>query len=401
MNLAEARALALAAQGFGARPKTVDQAMLRALVEKLGVVQIDSVNVLARSHYLPAFARLGTYDRDALDALAWEAPRALFEYWAHEASLVPVELQPLFRFRMANAHKEAWGRVRRMAKNKQFVADVLAVITERGPIAASEIDMGEKKPKRKKQAGWWSWSKVKVAVEFLFWSGQITSAHRKGFERHYTTWENVVPKEILDAKTPSPIDAKRQLIERAARAMGIGTEADLRDYYRLDVADSRKAIADLVDAGTLIEEEVEGWKSAYRHRDAVTAPVDPTRAALLSPFDNLIWMRDRTDRLFDMKFRLEIYTPAHKRVHGYYVLPFLLGDRLVARIDLKADRKSGSLLVHATHGEPKIKKAEVAVHLATELHRMAHWLGLSQVHAAKSGDLATALTAQLKKRDRS
>lgn len=389
--------MVLAAQGFAARPATVDRAMLRALVEKLGVVQIDSVNVLSRSHYLPAFSRLGSYDRDALDALAWEAPRALFEYWAHEASLVPVELQPFFRFRMANAHKEAWGRMRRMAKNKQFVAEVLAVITEKGPIAASEIDVGEQ-PKKKKTAGWWSWSKVKVAVEYLFWSGQITSAYRKGFERHYTTWDRVLPSQILDAPTPTPLEAKRFLVERAARAMGLGTEADLRDYYRLDVADTRKVIGELVDAGTLVLESVEGWtKPAYRHRDAITAPVDPTRAALLSPFDNLIWMRDRTDRLFGMKFRLEIYTPAPKRVHGYYVLPFLLGDALVARVDLKADRKSRTLLVHAAHGEPKIKKSEVAVHLGGELTRLARWLGLAQVHVAKAGDLGTALGRALKR----
>jgi len=394
LSAVEARRLAIGAQGFATRPAKVTQATLRALVDRLGVIQIDSVNVLSRSHYLPAFSRLGPYDREALDALAWDPPRSMFEYWAHEASFVPVDLQPMFRFRMAEAANEAWGRIRKMAKNrKAFIADVLRVVADRGPIAAGEIELAEAKKKKSKGGGWWAWSDTKTAIEFLFWSGQVTSARRRQFERQYDLPERVLPAEIIAAKTPTIEEAHRVLIERAARAIAVGTEADLRDYYRLAPAPSRAAIAELVEAGTLVVEKVEGWpKQAYRHRDATTVPaIEPMRGALLSPFDNLIRTRDRTDRMFGMRFRLEIYVPKPKRVHGYYVLPFLLGDQLVARVDLKADRKSGTLLVHAAHGEPKIKKPAIAVALAAELRLLAKFLGLAQVNVAKEGNLGAAL----------
>lgn len=393
VSLAETRALAITAQQLaGPRPKTVTQAMLRALVEQLGVIQIDSVNVLSRSHYLPAFSRLGAYDRDALDALAFDPPRSLFEYWGHEASLLPVDLHPMFRFRMAEAANEAWGRMRRMAKTKKaFIADVLRVVGERGPIAAGAIELEEAK-KKKQKGGWWSWSETKTAIEFLFWSGRVTSARRRSFERLYDLPERVLPPEVIATPTPSRSDAHRTLLERSARAIAIGTEADLRDYYRLAPAPSRAAIAELVEAGALIPTRVEGWpKPAYRHRDARAAAIDPQRAALLSPFDNLIWMRDRTERLFGMRFRLEIYVPKPKRVHGYYVLPFLLGDQLVARIDLKADRHSGTLLAHAAHAEADVAKPAVALALAGELHALARWLGLAQVRVTKSGNLGRQL----------
>jgi hypothetical protein len=395
LSASDARALAIGAQGFAARPARVTQPMLRALVDRLGVIQIDSVNVLSRSHYLPAFSRLGPYDREALDALAWEPPRAVFEYWAHEASLVPVELQPMFRFRMAEAANEAWGRIRKMAKNrKAFIRDVLRVVGERGPLPAGEIELVEAKKKKRTEGGWWAWSDTKTAIEYLFWSGQVTSARRKVFERQYDLPERVLPGEVIGAATPTIAESHRVLIERSARAIAIGTEADLRDYYRLAPAPSRAAIAELVEAGTLVVDHVQGWpKLAYRHRDAREVPkIDPMRGALLSPFDNLIWTRERTDRMFGMRFRLEIYVPAPKRVHGYYVLPFLLGDQLVARVDLKADRKSGTLLVHAAHAEPKVAKPAVAVALAAELHLLARFLGLAQVTAAKAGNLGAALS---------
>ncbi len=396
-SAAEARALALTAQGFAARPAKVTRAQLRALAERLGVIQLDSVNVLTRSHYLPAFSRLGAYDRTALDALAWEAPRSLFEYWGHEASLLPVAVQPLLRFRMEDAAKEAWGRMRTIAKTREaFVADVLAVVRDQGPIAASEIEVAEAK-KKKTKGGWWSWSDTKTAIEFLFWSGQVTSAKRRTFERLYDLPERVLPAEIIAAKTPTRDEAHRALIERSARAMAIGSEADLRDYYRLAVVPARAAIAELVESGVLIATTVEGWaKPAYRHRDARAGTIDPARGALLSPFDNLIWMRDRTERMFGMKVRLEIYTPAPKRVHGYYVLPFLLGDQLVARCDLKSDRKSGTLLVQAAHYEKQsVKKPAVANALAAELRTFAGWLGLAHVDVAAAGDLAAALKREI------
>ena len=399
LSASEARHIAIAAQGFGLRPARVDRRRLRELVEDLGVVQIDSVNVLVRSHYLPAFSRLGAYDRDALDELGHVAPRTVFEYWGHEASLLPIALYPLFRWRMDLASKHAWGRMRRMARyRKQFVRDVLAIVAERGPVAAGEIeaemDRVGRLPNRgrKRRQGWWEWSDSKTAIELLFWSGEVTSARRRGFERLYDLPERVIPREILSVPTPSVADAQRAVIERGARALGVATEADLRDYYRLKPAMARPAIASLVEAGILLPVAVEGWtKPAYLHRAAVANTPDPTRAALLSPFDSLIWARERTERIFGMKFRLEIYVPQGKRVHGYYVLPFLLGDRLVARVDLKADRAAGVLRVQAAHVERGVAKGTVAIALAEELVRMAGWLAVPQVEIAGAGNLATAL----------
>lgn len=400
LSASHARAIALATQGLATpRPARVDARMLRALVEQLGVVQIDSVNVLVRSHYLPAFSRLGAYEPGALDRHAHRAPRALFEYWGHEASLLPVGLQPLMRWRMARAREHAWGRMRRIAaKRPTFVRDVLAVVADKGPVSAGEIESAlavAGKPRRK---GWWEWSDTKTAIEWLFWSGQVTSARRRGFERLYDLPERVLPARVLAQPTPSERDAQRALVERAARALGIANEADLRDYYRLPLADARTAIAELVEAGTLERVDVEGWtKPGYLHRDAPAPPrIEPDRAALLSPFDSLVWFRDRTARLFGMKYRIEIYVPAEKRVHGYYVLPFLLGDRLVARVDLKADRAAAALRVQAAHAEPGTSKARVASALAQELSRMADWLGLERVELSPKGDLAAALVRALR-----
>lgn len=384
LSLAEARAYAITAQGFAKSPRTV-----RGIAELLGVIQIDSVNVLVRSHYLPAFSRMGAYDRTQLDKLGHRAPRALFEYWGHEASLLPVALQPQFRWRMARATEHAWGRMRRIAKKQpSLLDDILAIVREKGPLTASEIDLGE----AKKRKGWWEWSEAKTAIEFLFWSGQVTSSARRGFERLYDLPERVIPAPIIARATPPEEEAHRELVEIAARAMGVATETDLRDYYRLPVAAARKAVADLVEDGTLIPVTVEDWKKpAYLHRKAKAAKLDPDRTALLSPFDSLIWFRDRTERLFGMRYRIEIYTPEPKRVHGYYVLPVLVGDALVARVDLKADRQASVLRVQAAHAEPRSAKPRAARALAGELSRMASWLGLERVEVMPKGDLAAAL----------
>ncbi|HTR51582.1 MAG TPA: crosslink repair DNA glycosylase YcaQ family protein [Kofleriaceae bacterium] len=398
LSVADARRAALAAQGFsGPRTVPADRRALRGLVEKLGVVQIDSVNVLVRSHYLPAFSRLGGYDRDAFDALAHRAPRAVFEYWAHEASLVPIALHPLLRWRMARAHEHAWGRMRRIARKKPgLVADVLAIVRDNGPVAASDIEVAEAKKRRKR--GWWEWSETKTVTEWLFWSGELTSARRRGFERLYDLPDRVIPARVLAAPTPSEADAQRALVAISARALAVATEADLRDYFRLPLAATRTAIRELVDAGELVPAQVEGWrKPAYLHRDAdIPRAIDATRAALLSPFDNLIWMRDRTHRLFGMQFRLEIYVPASKRVHGYYVLPLLVGDELAARVDLKADRAAGVLRVQAAHAEPGFALPRTARTLAPELAQLARWLGLERVEAMRRGDLAPALARALR-----
>jgi uncharacterized protein YcaQ len=375
LSAAEARAIAVTAQGLAApRPARVDRAALRALVDRLGALQIDSVNVLVRSHYLPAFSRLGPYDPDLLDQLVYSGPRALFEYWGHMASLLPVALQPLFRWRMAQEHD--WGIVRKIAKkNPQLILDVQKAVAERGPIGAGELEILGK-PKRK---GFWEWSDAKRILEHLFWAGRVTTSHRRSFERLYDLPERVLPKAILDAPTPEPAEAQRKLVELSARALGIATESDLRDYFRLRPGAARPAIAALEADGVLQKAQVQGWdKPAWLHRDARAAPIDSGRGALLSPFDSLIWTRERTERLFGMRFRLEIYTPQHKRVHGYYVLPFLLGDQLVARVDLKADRASAKLLVQAAHIERRTDHRRVAAALTDELYLLARWLQLDK-----------------------
>jgi uncharacterized protein YcaQ len=388
LSIAEARRIAIAAQGLATpRPASAGPAEVIDMVRRLGVVQIDSVNVLARSHYLPGWSRLGAYAPADLDALVHRAPRSVFEYWGHEASLLPVELHPVLRWRMARAIDSAWRHVRRIARRKKLVADVLAIVKERGPIGAREISLG--RPSRK---GWWEWSDAKSAIEWLFWSGQVTSASRRGFERLYDLPERVLPAQIIAAPTPAEADAQRILVEQSARALGIATEADLRDYFRLKPATARPAIAALEQAGVIREVSVEGTR-AYLHRDAVMPEIDRDRAALLSPFDSLVWFRQRTERWFGMRFRLEIYVPKHLRVHGYYVLPLLLGDRLVGRVDLKADRAARKLLVQAAHAEPGAPRTTASA-LHRELVAMASWLGLDGIEIIGR----TALSGQLRRR---
>lgn len=390
LSAREARALAISAQGFGARPERVTSAALRAMIGRLGVLQIDSVNVLRRSHYLPLWSRLGAYDTATLDKMSADGPRSLFEYWGHEASLLPVAMQPLFRWRMARAKDDAWRRVREVRSKKALVARVLAAVRDRGPIRCGDIESTQAR-----KSGWWEWNDVKVAIEWLFWSGQVTSAARRGFERLYDLPERVLPEAVLATPTPREPDAIRALVAQAAAAMGVGTMSDLRDYFRLPNAQARTAIAQLVEEGTLIPTEIEGWKPAFRHRAARALPIDPDRAALLSPFDSLVWFRERTERMFGMRFRIELYTPAPKRRYGYYVLPLLMGDCLVARVDLKSDREAKILRVQAAHAEPGAPRSMPGA-LARELRAMAGWLGLDEVEVVNKGDLATRLSSALR-----
>jgi uncharacterized protein YcaQ len=398
LSLAEARRTALGAQGLAApRPAGAPGARaLRAMVQRLGAVQLDSVNVLVRAHYLPAFTRLGPYDTDALDRLAHYAPRRLFEYWGHEASLLPVELHPLLRWRMARAADDAWGGIRRVSHERpDLVARVLEHVRARGPVAAGEL-AEEDRPKR--TGPWWDWSDVKRAIEFLFWSGQVTSARRRGFERLYDVPERVIPRAILARPTPPVEEAQRELILVAARALGVATERDLRDYFRLPVADARARVAELAEAGELLPVTVEGWRErAYLHPGA-RVPRQARAAALVAPFDPLIWERPRVERLFGVRYRIEIYVPAPQRVHGYYVLPFLLGDGIAARVDLKADRQAGVLRVQAAHAEPGAagEPDDTAEALLAELELMAGWLGLGGVAIERRGDLAERLSARRK-----
>lgn len=378
LSLAQARRIALAAQGFGAkRPKSVGQSHLKREIERLALHQIDSVNILSRAHYLPAFSRLGAYDRTLMDKAAWGRKRArrMFEYWAHEASLLPLDLQPLLRWRMAEADAGhgGWGGLRVYAREKR--ADAMAVVDRirgEGPLAVSDFAEG------KSRSGWWEWGESKRMLEWLFWAGHITTATRRGsFERVYDLTERVIPSDILAQPTPDKANAHRALIGRAARALGVATEGDLRDYFRTGVADSKAAIAELAEEGILLPAAVAGWRQpAWLHRDAL-CPRRIHARALLAPFDPLIWERTRTERLFDFRYRLEIYTPADRRQYGYYVLPFLLGDRLVARVDLKADRKTSVLRVQSRHLEANAP-AETLAELDAELASMARWLGLAE-----------------------
>ena len=346
------------------------------MLKRVGLLQIDSVNVLERAHYLPAFSRLGPYDQALLDRASQRAPRRLFEYWGHEASLIPVDLQPLLRWRMDRAAEEAWGGIRRIqSENPKLVARVLEQVRERGPVAASELI--EERPR--KAGPWWEWSDVKKALEWLFWSGQVTAARRRRFERLYDVPERVLPRAVLKRPTPAPEDAQRELVRIASRCLGVASERDLRDYFRLPTAETKLRIAELVEADELLEVEVEGWGRTRGYLAAgVSVPRKVEASALIGPFDSLIWERSRVERLFGFQYRLEIYVPAPKRRHGYYVLPFLHGDRLVARVDLKADRSAGALLVRANHPEPGAP-ADAREALRGELSTLARWLGLERV----------------------
>jgi uncharacterized protein YcaQ len=389
-----ARRIALAAQGFAEpRPSiTVGIRQLRRMTDRLAAIQIDSVNVLSRSHYLPAFSRLGPYPRAALDDLTARR-HAVFEYWAHEASFLPVRLQPHLRWRMAAAEEHAWGNMVRLQRERpHYVAEVLDRVRAAGPLKAS--DLAEPKPDR--PGTMWNWHAGKVALEWLFFTGAITATHRTtAFEKVYDLTDRVLPAEVLQAPTPDPADAVRELVRTASRALGVATERDLRDYFRLRPAAARTAIAELTDAGELLPVDVPGWAApAWLDPDA-RRPRGVQARALLSPFDSLVWERPRVERIFGFRYRLEIYTPAEKRVHGYYVLPFLLGDRLVARVDLKADRRCGLLRVQAAFGEAGIERQSVTAALADELRLMAGWMELDGVAVTERGDLAADLALAL------
>jgi uncharacterized protein YcaQ len=385
-----ARRIALAAQGF-AEPRPAgggDLRRLRRMAERLAVVQIDSVNVLSRSHYLPGFSRLGPYPREAMDALAGRR-HDLFEYWAHEASFLPVRLQPFLRWRMAAAEAHAWGSMVRVQRERPgYVAELLDRVREQGPLRASEL--AEERPDR--PGSMWNWHAGKAALEWLFYSGALTARERTtSFERVYDLPERVLPAAVLAAPTPDRADAVRELVRTAARALGVATETDLRDYFRLPVADARQAVAELAEAGELRPVEVPGWGRPAWLDPQARRPRRVRARALLSPFDSLVWERPRVERIFGFRYRLEIYTPAAKRVHGYYVLPFLLGDQLVARVDLKADRQAGVLRVQAAHAEEGVTHALVAAELAEELRLLCGWLELGRVAVAGRGDLAPEL----------
>jgi uncharacterized protein YcaQ len=397
LSLAQARRIALAAQGFvDPRPsRAANLRHLRRVMSRLGLLQMDSVNVLQRAHYLPLFSRLGAYPTGLLDRAAYRAPRELFEYWGHEASLLPVALHPYLRWRMARAREHAWGGMSRVAQERpDLVAWVLAEIRANGPLTAAEIEQGAPRLGTSREESWgWNWSDSKRALEWLFWCGEVSAARRNGsFTRVYDLPERVLPSAVLGSPTPSEPEAFRELVRIAAAALGVAAEVELRDYFRLPVKGARIAITELVEGGQLRPVAVAGWRQrAYLYVHA-KVPRSVDAATLISPFDPLVWERSRTERLFGFRYRIEIYVPAVQRVHGYYVLPFLLGDSLVARVDLKADRRAGVLRVPGAWAEPGREPGEVAEALGVALRELAQWVGLDEVAVAERGNLAIPLT---------
>jgi len=401
LSAAQARRAAIAAQGLArARPRgRVDVRHLRRALDALGIVQLDSVNVFSRSHYMPLFSRLGPYPRETLDQLtvhqdgqdgrARADRRELFEYWGHEASLIPIDMQPLLRWRMARADELAWSGVARIARDEpELVRRVLELVRDQGPIRAADVD-GPTRTRRASEM--WSWNAAKTALEYLFFAGQVTAERRVNFERLYDLPERVLPATVLEMPTPPADEAQRDLLLIAARRLGVATEPDLGDYFRLPRADSKARLAELVEAGALRTVAVEGWGApAYAPAD-LAVPRRVRARALLTPFDSMVWARERTERLFDFRYRIEIYVPAAKRVHGYYVLPFLLSDRLAARVDLKSDRKAGVLRVVGAFAEDGVDADVVARELADELRLVSGWLGLGGVEVARKGDLSGSL----------
>jgi uncharacterized protein len=391
-----ARRIALAAQGFAEpRPQgRIDVRHVRRVVERLGLLQLDSVNVFSRSHYIPLFSRLGAYPTELIDRLAAHDQRSrrgreLFEYWAHEASLLPFATQPLLRWRMADVDAQAWGSMVRLSREQpQLIESVRELVRERGAIRAADTGMA---PARRETAEMWNWHEGKVALEYLFFTGEVTAAERVRFERRYDFSQRVLPAHVLDAPTPSVEDAQRELVRIGAAALGVAAEPDLGDYFRLPRAASKLRVAELVRAGELVPVEVDGWNVPAYLWHSAKRPRRVTARALLSPFDPLVWFRPRTERLFNFRYRIEIYTPAAKRVYGYYVLPFLLGDQLVARVDLKSDRAAGVLRVRGAFAEAGVDLAYVAAELAEELALAAAWQGLGEVQVERNGDLAGAL----------
>ena len=388
LSAAQARRVALAAQGLH-RPRpqgVIDRRHLRRVLQHTNALQIDSVNVLTRAHYLPAWSRIGAYSREGLDRMAYR-DRELFEYWGHEAALLPVSMHPLFRWQMQRAERrlDRWGHIQQVLRDAPgLIEHVLAIVRDKGPVSARDIAQEEI---RAKDNWGWNWSREKTVLEYLFYAGLVTTADRRNFERVYDLTERVIPRAVLDLPTPSEEEAHRQLLLVAARSCGVGTLADLADYYRLRVPVARPRVAELVEDGRLAQVEVAGWRHpAYAVPD-LPIPRRADARALLVPFDPLIWARDRTERLFGFRYRIEIYVPAHKREHGYYVLPFLLGDALVARVDLKSDRQAGVLRVQAAWAEPDAPACTAAA-LSEELQALAAWLGLDGVVVSGRGSLA-------------
>jgi uncharacterized protein YcaQ len=389
----QARRIALAAQGLGRRPSgPVTMRHAQGVLDRVAQFQIDSVNVAVRAHYMPLFSRLGPYDRTLLDRAANAAPRRVFEFWGHAASLIDVNLQPALHFRMAEHADHPWhGMQRILTEQPDLPSKVMGQIAERGPLTAREVDHEQERT----PGGWWNWSEVKSALEWLFYTGELTSAGRNSqFERRYDLPERVLPVAVVAAPTPTPAESRLQLVRRAAQALGVGTETCFADYFRTDRTGTRDAIATLVAAGELEPVGVRGWnRPTYLWHEAAR-PRKLIVDALVSPFDSLVFERRRLLDLFGIHYRIGLYTPVEQRVHGYYVYLFVMDATIAARVDLKADRATSTLQVQASWLEPDAPEAETAARLAAELRRMAGWLGLADVRVKPVGTLSAALARQ-------
>jgi|TARA_B100000959_G_scaffold278120_1_gene335879 hypothetical protein len=390
----EARRIALTAQGFAEpRPVNAEADDVRAVIDRLGLIQLDSVNVCVRAHFMPFFSRLGSYPMELLDDGACKR-FDMFEFWGHVASLIPVEQYPLFRHRMEDGRNRRSRTLR--SADAEYLALILDEIRQRGPLTIGELEDPGKRSGGGASPGWWNRAPGKVALEYHFATGDLTSVERRGFSRVYDLPERVIPPELLDCEPVSRTEAHREFLRIAARAYGIGTGADLADYYRIRMPEVRPRLAELVEAGEILQVDVESWdQPAYLHPDASTNGAVNARA-ILSPFDSLIWERDRTKRLFDFFYRIEIYVPERKRQYGYYVLPFLLGEELVARVDVKAERERGTLRVRGAFIEEGQDPVRVAPELASELVLMADWLGLKRVRVGQRGNLCSTLREALR-----
>jgi len=392
LSLAQARRVALAAQGF--RDPTHAVPTMRTFqrtVGRTGVLQVDSVNVLQRAHFMPLYSRMGPYDVTLLQRASERKPRTMIEYWAHVQAFMPVELWPVMQHRMER-YRGQRGKWMTADDNPALESSLMAEVADRGASTARDLDDGL--PRVKDNWGW-NWSSTRTMLDYLYMSGQLAIAGRTSqFEVLYDLPERVLPTVVLQAPTPTREEANLELVRRAARSHGVATLKSLADYYRMAAADVKPAVHTLVECGELVPVRVEGWsRPAWLHRDAAL-PRRIGARALLSPFDPVVWERDRAEALFDFFYRIEIYTPPDKRVHGYYVLPFLLGDRIVGRVDLKADRKAGVLQVKSAFFEPH-PPPDTIPELADELRDLASWLGLDDIHVAHKGDLSAPVAAAL------
>jgi uncharacterized protein YcaQ len=401
MSQTEARRVALAAQGFVTRQRSEPPGAddIVTLIRRLGLLQLDTVNVFCRSHYMPVYSRIGPYDRGALDRIAAHTTdivdRQLVEYPAHEASLIPLDSLPLFRWRMAQVDREAWAPLVKLVKDNPIaLSSALTLVSEQGPIRASSADLSRATEQTTK--GLWNFKEGKAALEYLYFGGLVSVSGRVNFERLYDLPERVLPSSVLKQPTLSEPEAQRELIRIAANALGVASEPDLGDYFRLSRSVSKSRVAELVENGELMPVSVDGWRLPAYLWPSARRPRTLAVRCLLSPFDSLIWFRDRTEQLFNFQYRIEIYTPAAKRAYGYYVLPFLLGNSLVARVDLKSDRKAKVLRVQSAFGERGIDPKHVSRELAEELRQVATWLELDEVTAEDNGNLAKELRKALR-----